>query len=63
MDDTRPVYRVSADRLSASRRVRYVEHSFGSNDCQLCQLDTSRFPDDPLPASDAHPVSAPAKPV
>lgn len=63
MHDKRPIYRVSADRHSASRRIRYVEHSAGSDDCQLCQLDTTRFPDDPQPASDTSPVTAAAQPA
>ena len=62
MHDNRPVYRVSADRHSASRRVRYVEQSAASDDCQLCQLDTTRFPDDPQPACDTRPVKVPAQP-
>ena len=33
-------YQVSADRTSASRRVRYVETNQGDvDDCLLCQLD------------------------
>ena len=44
MQANRPTYRVSADRHSSSRRVRYVEYSAGSDDCQLCQLDTVHFP-------------------
>lgn len=36
--DTR--YQVSADRNSATRRVRYVETNMGdAADCTLCQLD------------------------
>ncbi|NLY57570.1 MAG: hypothetical protein GX071_03490 [Gammaproteobacteria bacterium] len=36
----RPRYRISADRQSAVRRVRYVETSHpDSGDCTLCQLD------------------------
>lgn len=36
----RPRYRVSADRRSAVRRVRYVETSHPERgDCTLCQLD------------------------
>lgn len=34
-------YQVSADRHSASRRIRYVERGGNlSDDCTLCQLDT-----------------------
>lgn len=44
MPDKRPIYRVNADRHSASRKVRYVEYSAGNDDCQLCQLDIVRFP-------------------
>ncbi|HTO19382.1 MAG TPA: hypothetical protein VL129_09590 [Pseudomonas sp.] len=62
MHDNRPTYRVSADRHSASRRVRYVERSAASDDCQLCQLDTTRFPDDPQPACDARPLNDPKQP-
>lgn len=36
----RPRYRVSADRQSARRRVRYVESNHpDEGDCTLCQLD------------------------
>ena len=36
----RPRYRVSADRNSARRRVRYVESSHPDDgSCTLCQLD------------------------
>jgi len=36
----RPRYRVSADRQSARRRVRYVESSHPDDgQCTLCQLD------------------------
>lgn len=36
----RPRYRVTADRQSASRRVRYVESSHPDDgQCTLCQLD------------------------
>jgi hypothetical protein len=66
MHDNRPVYRVSADRHSASRRIRYVEQSAGSDDCQLCQLDTTRFPDDArscgAQADDTPPLNAPKQP-
>ncbi|PRB80977.1 hypothetical protein [Pseudomonas sp. MYb185] len=38
--DPRPRYRVSADRSSARRRVRYVESSHPDDgSCTLCQLD------------------------
>jgi len=38
-------YQVSADRTSASRRVRYVETNQGdADDCMLCQLDGSGAP-------------------
>jgi hypothetical protein len=40
MSDDRPRFRVSADRQSASRRVRYVESSTPDDgQCTLCQLD------------------------
>lgn len=48
MQANRPIYRVSADRTSASRRVRYVEYSAGSPECQLCQLDTLCSPGEAL---------------
>ncbi|MFA5677161.1 MAG: hypothetical protein WC953_01950 [Pseudomonas sp.] len=36
----RPRYRISADRQSAIRRVRYVESSHPDDgQCTLCQLD------------------------
>ncbi len=36
----RPRFRVSADRQSASRRVRYVETNRpDSQNCKICQLD------------------------
>ncbi|MFZ2288118.1 MAG: hypothetical protein WAV92_00370 [Halopseudomonas yangmingensis] len=36
----RPRYRISADRASARRRVRYVESSHPDDgQCTLCQLD------------------------
>ena len=36
----RPRYRISADRQSAHRRVRYVESSHPDDgECTLCQLD------------------------
>ena len=36
----RPRYRISADRASARRRVRYVESSLPDDgQCTLCQLD------------------------
>ena len=36
----RPRYRISADRQSAHRRVRYVERSHPDDgECTLCQLD------------------------
>ncbi|SDS87286.1 hypothetical protein SAMN05216198_3014 [Halopseudomonas litoralis] len=36
----RPRYRISADRQSAYRRVRYVESSHPDDgQCTLCQLD------------------------
>lgn len=38
-------YQVSADRSSASRRVRYVETTQGdAGDCMLCQLDEGVLP-------------------
>jgi len=38
-------YQVSADRTSASRRVRYVETNLGdADDCLLCQLDEGVAP-------------------
>ncbi len=41
--DTR--FQVSADRTSASRRVRYVETNKGDvDDCTLCQLDEGVMP-------------------
>lgn len=37
----RPRFRVDADRLAASRRVRYVETNRPDDgSCTLCQLDT-----------------------
>jgi hypothetical protein len=40
MSEDRPRFRVSADRQSASRRVRYVESSKpGDGQCTLCELD------------------------
>lgn len=40
MSDDRPRFRVSADRQSASRRVRYVESSTPDDgQCTLCELD------------------------
>lgn len=40
MSDDRPRFRVSADRQSARRRVRYVESSTPDDgQCTLCQLD------------------------
>ncbi|WP_304640012.1 hypothetical protein [Pseudomonas sp.] len=40
MSEDRPRFRVSADRQSASRRVRYVESSKPDDgQCTLCQLD------------------------
>ncbi len=40
MSDDRPRFRVSADRQSASRRVRYVESSKPDDgQCTLCELD------------------------
>ncbi|WP_150304776.1 hypothetical protein [Pseudomonas saliphila] len=39
-EQDRPRYRVSADRGSASRRVRYVESSHPDDGaCTICQLD------------------------
>lgn len=39
-DSDRPRYRVSADRHSARRRLRYVETSHPDDgQCTLCQLD------------------------
>lgn len=46
-------YQVSADRSSASRKVRYVETNQGDvDDCMLCQLDEGGVPlsDTPAPA-------------
>lgn len=38
-------YQVSADRSSASRKVRYVETNQGDvDDCMLCQLDEGNAP-------------------
>lgn len=38
-------FQVSADRTSASRRVRYVETNQGeAGDCMLCQLDEGGVP-------------------
>lgn len=38
-------YQVSADRSSASRKVRYVETNQGdADDCMLCQLDEGGVP-------------------
>lgn len=38
-------YQVSADRSSASRRIRYVETNKGdADDCMLCQLDEGDVP-------------------
>lgn len=38
-------YQVSADRPSASRRIRYVETNKGdADDCMLCQLDEDDVP-------------------
>lgn len=40
MSDDRPRFRISADRQSASRRVRYVESSKRDDgQCTLCELD------------------------
>ncbi|MBV2131835.1 hypothetical protein KRX52_03370 [Pseudomonas sp. MAP12] len=48
----RPRFRVSADRQSASRRLRYVETSRPDDgSCTLCQLDEEN-----LPAPDETPV-------
>lgn len=38
-------YQVSADRSSASRRIRYVETNKGdADDCMLCQVDEGDVP-------------------
>lgn len=38
-------FQVSADRRSASRRVRYIETSHADDgECRLCQLDSGRLP-------------------
>ena len=43
--DDRPRFRVSADRQSASRRLRYVETSRPDDgSCTLCQLDEENPP-------------------
>ena len=48
--DTR--YQVSADRNSATRRVRYVETNMGdAADCTLCQLDDGSIDAQQLPTS------------
>lgn len=40
MSEDRPQYRISADRRSASRRVRYVERSRPDDgQCTICKLD------------------------
>lgn len=56
-------FQVSADRSSASRRVRYVETNQGdAGDCLLCQLDEGGAPigdcDSPLQAVSAPPQAA-----
>lgn len=56
-------FQVSADRASASRRVRYVETNQGdAGDCLLCQLDEGGAPigdcDSPLQAVSAPPQAA-----
>lgn len=56
-------FQVSADRASASRRVRYVETNQGdAGDCMLCQLDEGGAPigdcDSPLQAVSAPPQAA-----
>ncbi len=41
----RPRFRVSADRQSGSRRVRYVETNHpDSQNCTICQLDEENPP-------------------
>lgn len=52
-------FQVSADRTSASRRVRYVETNQGDvDDCTLCQLDEGAVPvserAEPAPSIVAH---------
>lgn len=52
MPTDRPRFRVSADRQSASRRVRYVETSRpDEGSCTLCRLD-----EDPPPPPDESPA-------
>ncbi|MCQ4348781.1 hypothetical protein NGA35_15390 [Pseudomonas stutzeri] len=52
----RPRFRVSADRQSASRRVRYIETSRPDDrSCTLCRLDEENPPaPDETPAMTAH---------
>lgn len=54
-EQQRPRYRVSADRSSARRRVRYVESNRQDDgECTLCQLDelAQREQQEPVPAPD-----------
>ncbi len=50
----RPRFRVAADRLAATRRVRYVETNRPDNQkCAICQLDQ----EDLSPADETAPAS------
>lgn len=52
----RPRFRVDADRLAASRRVRYVETNRPDDgSCTLCQLDTDNPTPLENPAMSEHP--------
>ncbi len=56
-------FQISADRTSASRRVRYVETNQGDvDDCMLCQLDEGGVPVGDTAVPVAAPQESPAKP-